>query len=30
VGLEPVAVSTQGLKVCWVIVKTITVYVVYI
>jgi hypothetical protein len=30
VGLEPVAVSTQGLQVGWVIVKTITVYVVYI
>ena len=29
-GLEPVAVSTQGLKVGWVIVKAITVYVVYI
>lgn len=29
-GLEPVAVSTQGLKVCWVIVKAVTVYVVYI
>ena len=29
-GLEPVAVSTQGLQVGWVIVKTITVYVVYI
>jgi hypothetical protein len=30
VGLEPVAVSTQGLKVGWVIVKAITVYVVYV
>jgi hypothetical protein len=30
VGLEPVAVSTQGLQVGWVIVKAITVYVVYI
>jgi hypothetical protein len=30
VGLEPVAVSTQGLKVGWVIVKAVTVYVVYI
>lgn len=29
-GLEPVAVSTQGLKVGWVIVKAVTVYVVYI
>ena len=29
-GLEPVAVSTQGLKVGWVIVKAITIYVVYI
>ena len=28
--LEPVAVSTQGLKVGWVIVKAVTVYVVYI
>jgi len=30
VGLEPVAVSTQGLQVGWVIVKAVTVYVVYI
>ena len=29
-GLKPVAVSTQGLQVGWVIVKAITVYVVYI
>ena len=28
--LEPVAVSTQGLKVGWVIVKAVTVYVVYV
>ncbi len=28
--LEPVAVSTQGLQVGWVIVKAVTVYVVYI
>ena len=28
--LEPVAVSTQGLQVGWVIVKAITVYVVYV
>jgi hypothetical protein len=30
VGLEPVAVSTQGLQVSRVIVKAVTVYVVYI
>jgi hypothetical protein len=30
VCLEPVAVSTQGLQVGWVIVKAITVYVVYV
>jgi hypothetical protein len=30
VCLEPVAVSTQGLQVGWVIVKAVTVYVVYI
>jgi hypothetical protein len=30
VCLEPVAVSTEGLKVGWVIVKAVTVYVVYI
>ena len=29
-GLEPVAVSTQGLQVGWVIVKAVTVYVVYV
>ena len=28
--LEPVAVSTEGLQVGWVIVKAITVYVVYV
>ena len=28
--LEPVAVSTEGLKVGWVIVKAVAVYVVYI
>ena len=28
--LEPVAVSTEGLKVGWVIVKAVTVYVVYV
>lgn len=28
--LEPVAVSTEGLQIGWVIVKTVTVYVVYI
>ena len=28
--LEPVAVRTQGLQVGWVIVKAITVYVVYV
>ena len=27
---EPVAVSTEGLKIGWVIVKAVTVYVVYI
>jgi hypothetical protein len=30
VCLEPVAVSTEGLKVGWVIVKAVAVYVVYI
>jgi hypothetical protein len=30
VCLEPVAVSTQGLQVGWVIVKAVTVYVVYV
>jgi len=30
VCLEPVAVSTEGLKVGWVIVKAVTVYVVYV
>jgi len=30
VCLKPVAVSTQGLQVGWVIVKAVTVYVVYI
>jgi hypothetical protein len=30
VCLEPVAVSTEGLQVGWVIVKAITVYVVYV
>jgi hypothetical protein len=30
VCLKPVAVSTQGLQVGWVIVKAITVYVVYV
>jgi len=30
VCFKPVAVSTEGLKVGWVIVKAITVYVVYI
>jgi hypothetical protein len=30
VGLEPVAVSTQSLQVGWVIIKAVTVYVVYI
>jgi hypothetical protein len=30
VRLKPVAVSTEGLKVGWVIVKAVTVYVVYI
>jgi hypothetical protein len=30
VRLEPVAVRTEGLQVGWVIVKAITVYVVYI
>jgi hypothetical protein len=29
-GLEPVAVSTEGSQVGWVIVKAVTVYVVYI
>ena len=29
-SLEPVAVSTQGSQVVWVIIKAITVYVVYI
>jgi len=29
-GLEPVAVSTKGSQVGWVIVKAVTVYVVYI
>jgi len=29
-GLEPVAVGTEGSQVCWVIVKAVTVYVVYI
>ena len=29
-GLEPVAVSTQGLEVDWVIIKAVTVYVVYV
>ena len=28
--LKPVAVSTQGLKVGWVIIKAVTVYVVYV
>lgn len=28
--LEPVAVSTEGLQVGWVIVKAVTVYVVYV
>ena len=28
--LKPVAVSTQGLQVGWVIIKAVTVYVVYI
>ena len=28
--LEPVAVSTEGLQVGWVIIKAVTVYVVYI
>ena len=28
--LEPVAVSTQGLQIGWVIVKAVTVYVVYV
>ena len=28
--LEPVAVSTEGLKVGWVIVKAVAVYVVYV
>jgi hypothetical protein len=30
VRLEPVAVSTEGLQVGWVIVKAVTVYVVYV
>jgi hypothetical protein len=30
VCLEPVAVRTEGLKVGWVIIKAVTVYVVYI
>jgi hypothetical protein len=30
VGLKPVAVSTEGLQVGWVIIKAITVYMVYI
>jgi hypothetical protein len=30
VCFEPVAVSTEGLKVGWIIVKAVTVYVVYI
>jgi hypothetical protein len=30
VCLKPVAVSTQGLQVGWVIVKAVTVYVVYV
>jgi hypothetical protein len=30
VRLEPVAVRTEGLKVGWIIIKTVTVYVVYI
>jgi hypothetical protein len=30
VRLEPVAVSTEGLKVGWVIVKAVAVYVVYV
>ena len=28
--LEPVAVSTEGLQVGWVIIKAVTVYVVYV
>ena len=28
--LEPVAVGTEGLKVGWIIIKAITVYVVYV
>ena len=28
--LEPVAVSTEGLQVGWIIIKAVTVYVVYI
>ena len=28
--LEPVAVSTEGLQVGWIIVKAVTVYVVYV
>jgi hypothetical protein len=30
VCLEPVAVSTEGLKVGWIIVKAVAVYVVYV
>jgi hypothetical protein len=30
VRLEPVAVRTEGLQIAWVIIKAVTVYVVYI